>query len=254
MITVKIQGGLGNQMFQFACGKALSFKLKQQLLLDISFYKTRHRKTKRNFQLDNFNFEINYYNGNLNDFSIIKENNINTIESIKNTNLYLDGYWQSESYFFDISDLIRQCFSLDNLQINKYCDILNNKYKTISLHVRRTDYIKYQHIYFIQPKSYYDEAIKIFDNYDYLLVFSDDIQWCKDNFKYSNIIFVENNSAIEDLYIMSNCTNNITTNSSFSWWAAWLNKNLSKKIIAPKKWWTNSDEINSIIPKDWLVI
>jgi hypothetical protein len=127
---------------------------------------------------------------------------------------------------------------------------------TVSLHVRRTDYVTSNGYHPVQSIEYYKNAIDIIGDYDYIFVFSDDIQWCKDNLKFKNMVFMEGFSDIEDLHIMSLCQNNIIANSSFSWWGAWLNIHPEKKIIAPTNWFGEQANLNTsdMIPSDWIKI
>ncbi len=141
-----------------------------------------------------------------------------------------------------------------------------------SIHVRRGDYVSIGQTHPLNPHplqslEYYKEAIKII-NADKYLVFSDDINWCKENFIGDNYIFVDNKiSSLEndifEMQLMSTCKNNIIANSSYSWWAAYFNENKDKKVIAPKLWFgkdyintitSHDDVIQSIIPKDWIII
>jgi hypothetical protein len=126
----------------------------------------------------------------------------------------------------------------------------------VSLHVRRTDYVTSNGYHPVQSIEYYKNAIDIIGDYDYIFVFSDDIQWCKDNLKFKNMVFMEGFSDIEDLHIMSLCQNNIIANSSFSWWGAWLNIHPEKKIIAPTNWFGEQANLNTsdMIPSDWIKI
>jgi hypothetical protein len=117
----------------------------------------------------------------------------------------------------------------------KYGDVLS--LNTCSIHVRRGDYIGLQNFHPVQPVSYYEEAVKIVGDDKHFLIFSDDINWCKENFTFlKNKTFVLNNLDYEDLYLMSMCKNNIISNSTFSWWGAWLNRNENKQVIIPSKW------------------
>ena len=258
MIISKIQGGLGNQMFQYAYGRSLSYKYNLNFYLDLSFYKNQYSETIRSFLLDKFTntyiyTDIKYTNSTrIIDNFIYKNLDISTDSSY-----YLDGYWQSEKYFKGNEDIIRKDFEpskeiLDTLTKTPF--IHNNN--TISLHIRRTDYIKSNGYHPVQSIEYYKNAIDVMGDYDYIFVFSDDIQWCKDNLKFNNMIFMESFTEIEDLYLMSFCKKNIIANSSFSWWAAWLNKNLDKKVVAPSKWFGDHVGINQsdIIPDSWIKI
>ena len=87
-----------------------------------------------------------------------------------------------------------------------------------------------------------------------ILVFSDDIQWCKDNLKFDNLHFIENQSDILDMYLISMCNNNVICNSTFSWWGAWINSNLDRKVISPVKWLGENINTSDIIPSEWIKI
>lgn len=166
--------------------------------------------------------------------------------------LSLRGYFQSYKYFDDYRDDIIQHFKM-NID-----PILNNLYdyaNTVSIHIRRTDYINKQQYHPVLSLEYYKEAILQFNGYSFL-IFSDDINWCKSVFK-GNAIFVEGRKDYEDLYIMSQCKHNIIANSSFSWWAAYLNKNTHKKVITPKQWFGSAYSnynTNDLRPNDWILL
>lgn len=192
----------------------------------------------------------------------------------KNGSVYgLTGYFQSEKYFLNYENEIRQLFSLkDEARIkeeNK--SILSSS--NCSIHIRRGDYLDAQQLshHGIVGMDYYNKAVKFFNvNTVNFIVFSDDINWCKENINLPNMYFVERNNQgpevkdvvhnkiskandIFDLFLMSYCDNHIITNSSFSWWGAWLNKKTSKKVIAPKQWLVN-DKCVDLIPKQWVRI
>lgn len=282
MATVVIKGGMGNQMFQYAFGKSLSKKNNIKIIYDTNYYlKNKTRK------LELLNLNINekeienkkiFNNENINNFikkitlrKIIKEeNNLNfkKIEYEKNT-IY-DGYWQSEKYFKEIRNEIIKKFSLNknnqkilNEKINCY---KIQKNQTISIHIRRGDYLSNNsalEIHGLMQLGYYYESInKIINLKNYkdpnIIVFSDDIIWCKENIKLKyKTVFIEpshQNSSI-DLHLMSKCRDNIIANSTYSWWGAWLNESNHKVIVAPKKWFNSSIIINNdIYPKDWLTV
>jgi hypothetical protein len=255
MIISKLQGGLGNQMFQYAIGRHLSSKYNTKFFLDDNFFNTSNRK----LSLDNFKNTI--IDTNINSIQTIKpfkkiDDNFQykDIENPIDINYYLDGYWQSEKYFEESSDLIRNDFQTNEktLEIINKTPLLDSN--TISIHIRRTDYITSNGYHPVQSLDYYKEAIKLIGDYDYIFVFSDDIDWCKNNLNFRDMIFMENMSEIEDLFIMSKCKNNIIANSSFSWWGAWLNENKQKKVIAPKLWFGQQVSLNTldIIPKNWI--
>lgn len=255
MIKVLLRGGLGNQMFQWAYGRSLSHKNNLTLYLDQYFLKnTAFGDTKRSFALANFE-NLSYHFSE--DIPIIKPKVIGEDLTKINTQLesdkdyVLDGFFQDYRYFSDVSEIIREDFSFSKEIISKF-EIPNN---STSVHIRRTDYLTSNGFHPILPLEYYEKSLDIIERLDKILIFSDDIRWCKENLKFKNMIFVENTSNYEDLYIMSQCKNNICANSSFSWWGAWLNKNNEKKVILPRKWFADhiSYDLNNS-PIEWIRI
>lgn len=174
------------------------------------------------------------------------------------------GYWQSEKYFRNIEQTIRQDLTLKEKQNETFNNILLQieSCTSISLHIRRTDYLisKHRQIYNICSKEYYEQALKIITNKvsdrSKLFVFSDDINWVKNNLTFSvPTIFVSDNGFkdYQDLILMSTCKHNITANSTLSWWGAWLNGNKGKIVITPEKWYLNSKIDNKdLIPETWI--
>ena len=134
--------------------------------------------------------------------------------------------------------------------------MLSNNKNTVSLHIRRGDYLKQQHNHPVQSLEFYNKALELIGDYENLLIFSDDIDWCEKNLNYSNMTFVKGLTDIENIWLMSMCQHNIMANSSFSWWGAWLNNNPNKIVVSPKLWFGNNLKLNTkdIIPKDWIKI
>ena len=170
----------------------------------------------------------------------------------------LVGYFQSEKYFEKNGDVIRELFAIDEktkaLIDEKYGELL--KKKTVAVHVRRGDYLKYSHMHPPCALEYYKDAMEKFPEDSTYLFFSDDIEWCKENFIHKNHIFIEGNEDILDFYLISECKNVILSNSSFSWWGAWLNEGDKNLIIAPKKWFgpESAHDTKDLIPARWKVI
>lgn len=189
-------------------------------------------------------------------FNTIPQSNFEYSELKYVPNAIYKGYFQSEKYFAHNREYIINLFKNKTIikQIkNMYNGITNN---SISLHIRRGDYVNLQDYHPLQTIEYYDNALTNIGSYETLYIFSDDIDWCKQNLHYNNSVFVEGNDDVFDLLAMSLCTNNIIANSTFSWWGAWLNENPNKKVIAPKKWFGNKKDINDndIIPNSWIRI
>jgi hypothetical protein len=261
MIISKLQGGLGNQLFQWAIVKNLSLEYNIQFFLDIRSLSlgSQFGITKRNFSLNKFpNLDYKIIDDiNFSNFKIFIDNfKYQSFQIDVNENLYFNGYWQTQKYFEKNKNQILQSLSPDIGTQNKLNTVIPKTNNSISLHVRRTDYLTSNGFHLVQPIQYYQSAIEEIGAYDQIYVFSDDIHWCKNNLHFDNIIFMENRDELEDLWLMSYCKNNIIANSSFSWWGAWLNTYKDKKVITPKKWygdWVNID-MNEIIPENWIKI
>jgi hypothetical protein len=265
MIIVRILGGLGNQMFQYAYAKALSldgYKVK----LDLS--KIKKYKLHGGYQLDKYKIDLNTANP----FSILlgkiglkkskKEKNLifdKNLKSLKG-NEYIKGYFQTEKYFKKIRNTLLTEFVI-NQKISSETDKIAKKIKLLenscSLHIRRGDYIsdkKANSIHGTCNFDYYNRSIEMMKS-KYLnlsfFVFSDDISWTKENLIIKNALYINNKSIPhEDIYLMSLCKHNIIANSSFSWWGAWLNNNDYKTVIAPKKWFV--DKENEVACENWI--
>lgn len=261
MIITKLQGGLANQLFQWAYGKHISNKYNLKLYVDLEFYNQNiPGNTKRLYSLskfpnintevfDRYNLTTNKSFLQLSDNFIFSYFNFNT-----DYNYYLNGYWQSEKYFLESSELIRKELSPSDYILKKLKQTPLIETNTVSIHIRRTDYVTSNGFHPVQSIEYYKNALNIIGDYDYIFVFSDDIQWCKENLTFDNMIFIEGFDDVEDLWLMSLCKNNIIANSSFSWWGAWLNNNPNKKVVAPINWFGDNANLSSdcIIPNNWI--
>lgn len=288
MITVRLIGGLGNQMFQYAYGRRLSLKKNEKLKLDLTFLLSRiPRKnfTFRDYELDIFNIKPNFtflskvalY---FKDYVFILQIIINKISifflkdsvfdevkdsvdlekrALKTTNnIYLSGLFDREEHFLDIKQIIIDDFSFKKDLEGSNRELADNikSVNSVSLHIRRGDQVELG--YTICESDYYQKAI------DYIYkstknpvfyIFSDEPYWVKDNLKISTEYYVVDNNKGCDSYIdmrlMSLCKHNIIANSTFSWWGAWLNANDDKIVIAPKEY---SDSRKGAIPINWLKI
>jgi hypothetical protein len=177
----------------------------------------------------------------------------------------LDGYFQSYKYFQDIREVLLRDFFFPGLDENNSL-IENSIVKSInsvSIHFRRSDYLmeKVIDVHGVLSEEYYSTAVNLINKIvpnSHFFIFSDDIKHVKDNYSFENATFIEGNNGTDswkDLYLMSKCKNNIIANSTFSWWAGWLNINPSKIVIAPKKWFNNKDLNNdNLIPQNWIQI
>ncbi len=291
MKIVKIIGGLGNQMFQFAFACKLKHLFpEEKVLIDLSHFKGYGL---RNYELD-YVFDIRMpiasffqlcqitvpYSIYSKKVRIIN----NLVGRVMNRNIYrescddyysynpepfkikksqyYDGYWFNEAYFLDIQDEIRNIFTFKRpLSIKN--EILHHqidKTNSVGIHVRRGDYLLYDEYKGICDKDYYIRAInymktQLFNPHFY--IFSNDLQWCKDNLTdyMDNYTFSENNDSqynYVDMQLMSYCKHNIIAHSSFSWWAAWLNNNEDKIVVAPSKW--NNNNANKPQLRSWVLM
>lgn len=168
----------------------------------------------------------------------------------------LFGFFQSEKYFKHIEESIKEDFTFRNHILEPCKEIAEGFENPVSLHVRRTDYLTNNANHHNLDLSYYEEALKHFDDRQ-VIVFSDDPEWCKKQSLFSDDRFLVSESEDNkiDLCLMTFCTSHIIANSSFSWWGAWLAN--SQKVIAPSKWFgpNNADkETKDLIPETWTII
>jgi hypothetical protein len=265
MIIVRIVGGLGNQMFQYAYAKALQQK-GYQVKIDITKFKKY--KLHGGYQLDKFKIDLETSTPLSNFFSRLgfsrstKEKSLLFNEKLLKLpkNGYVKGYFQTEKYFKDIREVLLKQFVFKNelssstLSYLKEITIENN---ACSLHIRRGDYIsdkKANDVHGTCDLDYYKEAIKLIRgqfNDCRLFIFSDDISWVKKNLKTKNATYIDHKVIPhEDMHLMSLCKHNITANSSFSWWGAWLNQHKEKTVISPKTWFVSKE--NEVACENWI--
>ena len=248
LVTNKLMGGLGNYLFQIASSYAYSVKHNNKFICDISDVMSPHNPYQ--FYIKNIlrkikfmQLESNYVSYNEPSF------NHTEIPNIK-SDIKLIGYFQSEKYFINYRKEILELFSIDDesqkIITEKYSGIL--ELDNCSLHVRRGDYLGLQNHHTVQPISYYKDAVKTIGEEKHFVIFSDDIKWCEENLNFiKNKIFISGNHDYIDLYLMSLCKNNIIANSTFSWWGAWLNRNVNKKVIIPDKWFgVNNSHLDTV--------
>jgi hypothetical protein len=170
----------------------------------------------------------------------------------------LSGYFQSERYFDHCAGLVRSQFEpKDGLM--KRLATLHDFSRSCSIHVRRGDYVGFQDVLPVLPMEYYEEAVRHLYGKKAgkvrFFIFSDDPQWCREAFHLKNSVVMKGSSDVMDLYLMSMCEDNIIANSSFSWWAAWLNGNRKKRVVAPRTWFGPcGPRSNSIVPDSWTAL
>jgi len=173
-------------------------------------------------------------------------------------NMCLFGYFQSEKYFKhrerETKDLFSPTTDTENYIRSRYGTI--SEETATSIHVRRGDYLQLSHIHPPCSANYFDRALESVPPTSRVLVFSDDIGWCKNSLPIPNAEYIEGERDYVDLFLMSKCQNNIIANSSFSWWGAWLNDHPEKQVIAPRKWFGEGSPYDSrdLIPEGWITL
>lgn len=291
IIMVELNGGLGNQMFQYAFGRALSLKYDCDFYINIDTLKkgiSNRYFTARQFELNIFDIkareagenEIRKFSSNNLLAKIFKKQKSKNIIFIERSfkyhpeseniqgNVYLKGYWQTEKYFTKWRNAIMKDFTflLDKNKLTQKIGEDISLKNSVSIHIRRGDYLtspSSNEVHGVLPLQYYIEAMEVIQNKvsdAFFFVFSDDSNWVKQQFfkDKNNMVIVDHNTEKEswqDMYLMSLCNHNIIANSSFSWWGAWLNNKPGKIVIAPLKWFANVDlntQTSDIIPDSWI--
>lgn len=286
-------GGLGNQLFIYAAAKRLAIINNAELMLDTESGFIRDFQYKRKYQLENFNikekkllinkrytfftrikrFLLRFFNSKkiFNDSRYIVQEGMDfdsrLLKKRVNSYLYLSGYWQSEDYFIDIEDIIRNDLIITMPNDKKNLDSAQNINNTnsVALHLRFFDD---PNVSFANnaTKKYYDDAIARMEQHipdAHYYIFSDRTDLVKDIIELPSsryTVFNHNNEdhlAIYDMWLMSKCKNFIIANSTFSWWGAWLSSYKEKIVIAPG-FKLNADKsawgFNGLIPKEWIKV
>lgn len=262
MVYSYLYNRIGNNLFQIAAGVSLAKKMNVPYQAIIGNYMTTEPD----------NCSLSEY---LNQFRNNILRNIDLVSSVPSEiaeykeptfeysplpvkdEIMLNGLFQSEKYFD--KELVRNLFSIDT----NTCEYIVKKYglildkETVSVVVRRGDYLKYSRFHTVCTMSYYQKAIDYIGRNKHFLIISDDIEWCKKKIKGENISFVEDEVPVVDLYLQSMCTHNIISNSSFAWWGAWLNPNPHKVVIYPSHWFGyRYRKLNTadMLPKEWVCV
>lgn len=291
MIISSIIGGLGNQMFQYAAGRALSLERGQPFRLDVAGF--ADYRLHHGFELQRvFDFsaeiateaEVRSILGwqfssvirravsrpglaFLRRDGFVIEPHFDYWPGINNVphDCYLSGYWQSEKYFKNMAEVIRSEFTFKCPLENRNSELADeiSQVSAVSLHVRRGDYLtntKNTAMHGLCSLDYYREAIQYISvrvEKPHFFIFSDDIAWVKNNLKMDfSCQYVDHNNgpqSYNDMHLMSLCQHHIIANSSFSWWGAWLNPRPNKMVIAPMKWFASQQKsTRDLIPSSWV--
>ncbi|GEO09128.1 alpha-1,2-fucosyltransferase [Segetibacter aerophilus] len=282
MIITQINGGLGNQLFQYAAGRALAEYHQVPLKIENSFYKTVDFAS---FELERFNAQVQL--ASVDEIEKFNSKNFFTkacskilpvhkkiffVEPYSHfynkffsapSNSYLKGLWQSEKYFSSIKDTIRHEFILKDklvIHLRPKAEAMR-KENSVAVHIRRGDYTNpnVEKVMGLLRLDYYKKALSLLQKKTGNLkvyFFSDDIEFVGKNMTL-NYDFEFVSGAItsrnyEDFYLMQHCKHNIIANSTFSWWSAYLNNYNEKIVVAPKNWFnTTSKNSNDLLPEAW---
>lgn len=276
MIIVRLKGGLGNQLFQYAFGRKIAHLHNTALKLDTTTFTISSSATPRAYRLDNYNItgtvaspeeirQIEQGRGQGRGYLLSKISDLLTpmrrrtyVRERRHTfdpeiltvpdNVYLDGYWQTEKYFKDIQEILRREITLreEPDTVNRQTAEQIHAGHAVNIHVRRGDYVSdptTQQFHGCCSLDYYNRAISLIvekvDNPSFF-VFSDDLKWTEENLVIpGEKTFVSHNGPEKeywDLWLMRQCRHHIIANSSFSWWGAWLGEDDEKMVIAPRRW------------------
>jgi hypothetical protein len=286
VIYVNVCGGLGNQLFQYAVGRALSLKTGRRLVLDISWF---DGQSLRKCSLSQYriharlmgrieSWRLGLEQGWLRrwckrgcalarghtpiDVDLIDESTNGATEFHLQADRvpYLRGYWQDASYFSDHADILRQELQ-PRVSDHPKTRFLKEMTETqsVAVHIRRTDYLDLEAIYHIYRAGYYQNAIRTIVGQvtnPHFYFFSDDIEWVRKNIRSefpSTYIDPELENPEIDLWLMSRCRHRILANSSFSWWGAWMAEEMPGVVIAPKCWLRDKPDWNPSLPHWWIL-
>ena len=283
MINVHLKGRLGNILFQYAVGRHLAIKNNTDLSFNFEYYIRKNDLFGRRIRniLKYFNIDralyckvsskhilkiagINWPFPRYNQFKEDSDEFLPDVLKLKK-GTSIKGFFQSEKYFEEIEQVIRNDFKIDNSSFGEECRVYESQIlskNSVGIHVRRGDYLKTD-LRSICDINYFLTSIECMKNKlvsPHFFVFSDDLNWCKNNLNIPGCSIVEiehsRKNPVIDLHLMSNCKHNIISNSSFSWWGAWLNENEDKIVIAPDKWRIDyipgSKLMKDKLPAEWI--
>ncbi len=274
MVVVNIQGRLGNQMFGFALYRQLE-RMGKEAYVDFSHeplidffdfpYKIIDKDTALEYLKDRDNrnivkrWEYRIFPHRCRCYEE-KRTGVFDKNVLRLDDVYLNGYWQSERYFEGVIEEVRCMYRFPDLfseYQKRVLDEIQSK-QSVSVHIRRGDYLEHPELYGTITMDYYECAMKYIQERKenvYFYIFTNDIPWAEQHFRGENIFVVEDSGspAIDnlDMALMSACKDNIIANSSFSWWGAWLNQHQEKIVVAPKAWEVNRST-GDIWCKGWL--
>ncbi len=255
---------LANQMFQYAAVKGIAKNRGFRYCIPPSNYTKNDDEWSEHqlfntFELQNTNLlQIQFIDQ---DRPAVSEDTFYFNEDLFNNCpdwVTLNGFFQSEKYFLNVRDELLVDFTFKNDLKETASNALMGIDSPIALHIRRTDYAKYEH-HPIQPMSYYENALDNFDDDRTVIIFSDDPKWCHEQSLFeSDRFLVSESDHLMDLCMMTLCSDFIIANSSFSWWGAWLSESPNKKVIAPKNWFgpplDQQNDTKDLYGAGWVIV
>jgi hypothetical protein len=314
MIIVRLKGGMGNQLFQYALGRRLAAEHQTTLKLDLEEFKNGTEKRPnglaaftRKVMLEHFQvscqlaspneadqfrdpyrysradiiargvrFVRKYQPGFFHPPSHVRERAYTFDPSVLQApdNCYLEGFWQTEKYFADVAQIIREEFTVRDRKLLEYAEnylrpMRSSSRPLVALHVRRGDLAHAQETLgkpeLVHGKpvglDYISAAMARFPKDAAFLVFSDsskDLAWCRQNIPGGNLFFADGHTDMQDFVLMSRCDHNIIANSTFSWWAAWLNQTSGRRVVAPRQWASPGGPVQmdtkDLLRSDWEIL
>ncbi|MGK2878251.1 MAG: alpha-1,2-fucosyltransferase [Solirubrobacterales bacterium] len=281
MKIARLSGGLGNQLFQYACLRALSARTDDELFLDASYLRCDRL---RSFALAPYRLDAQILDRRwlcgatfagqnadsalaavVNRSRVLREAHFQfdpRVAAVSDSRrLYLIGYWQSERYFGDIADELRAELQLPlKGELRKIAESIQST-ESVSIHVRRGDLIsrpKFAKLHGSLTLDYYNRAAALIADHvsnPRFFIFSDDPEWCRENLKLPGESVTVSGPAVSehaDMALMSVCDHNVIANSTFSWWGAWLGDPDGRTVIAPNDWFAGvNHDTSDLIPERW---
>ena len=271
-------GRLGNQMFQFSSSVAIAKKLGYDIFFPIencsNFSHNGPIDPKKGTPtsvkcdiLECFNVPVRFFKSaqNIQVSYVIQEREFTFDPGMYKISDGTDliGYFQTEKYFKEFRDKIIGYFSFrpeiessSSLYWKESIESFLNGSQAVSVHVRRGDYTLYPDHHPTCSKEYYDKAMSLFGPEVKFLIFSDDLDWCSENFNSDEFHIVDSGSPYVDLRLITMCDHHINANSSFSWWGSWLNRKENKRVICPSNWFGSAinKDTRDVYCEGWEII
>ena len=260
-ITANLMGGLGNQLFEAAHALAQGWKHNRETVFLPHSWTPGQGRGAENY-INNVFRNLKFVER-VEDTTTVNEgpfeySEVNPAEG----DTAFHGYFQSTKNWFGYDDKIREMFQPPAELVQEFMQKYPQLYQpnTLSLHVRRSEYLQFPEIHPTISIEYIQEAIKVIGEHSTVFVFSDDHDFVKENLHFPSVVFINEPEDYRELWLMGLCQNHIISNSTFSWWGVFLNKKLNKKIVAPSRWFgprgPEAKDIYesywNIIPCDWI--